>query len=307
MARSLFLAVASVTLVLTAGSVHAQNPVDAPTFDWSGAIAAGGTLHLADVDGNIRVTAATSSQARVHGERTHVRSGPRALIFEVIQSGGDVTICARYPDGECDRSGGHNQTDHDYRDGNYNESPQADLTVELPPGVKLDARTGDGRVDVKDAGSDVSARSGDGAINIIGAAGTVDAKSGDGDITLEGVKGSVTAHTGDGNMRVTAGTAPVKLSSGDGSIEVHIGATAGGQSITAHTGDGSVTVYLPASFAGEVEATTGDGTLSTDFPIAVSTGSMDRHRLRGTIGGVNANAATISVSTGDGNVELKKS
>jgi DUF4097 and DUF4098 domain-containing protein YvlB len=306
MVRSLFLAVASVTLALTAVSARAQNPVDAPTFDWSGAIAAGGTLRLADVDGNIRVTATTSRQARVHGERTHVRSGPRALIFDVVQSGGDVTICARYPDGECDQSGGHNHMHGDY-DGNYGESPQADLTVELPPGVRLEARTGDGRVDVKDAGGDVSARSGDGEINVIGAAGTVDAKSGDGDITLEGVKGSVTAHTGDGNIRVTAGTAPVKLSSGDGSIEVHVGATIGGQSITAHTGDGSVTVYLPASFAGEVEASTGDGTLATDFPVAISTGGMNLHRLRGTIGSASANAATVSVSTGNGNVQLKKS
>jgi hypothetical protein len=301
MARSLLLAFASVTLVLTAGSARAQHPVDAPTFDWAGAIPAGGTLRLADVDGNIRVTATTGSQARVHGERTRVRSGGRALVFEVVQSGGDVTICARYPDGECDGSGAHGHMEN-----NYGESPQADLTVELPSGIKLEAKTGDGRVDVKDAGGDVVAKSGDGAISVIGAAGTVEAKSGDGDITLDGVKGSVTAHTGDGNIRVTAGTAPVKLSSGDGSIEVHVAAAGGGQSVTAHTGDGSITVYLPASFAGEVEASTGDGTLESDFPLTVTGSHMDYHHLRGTVGNAGANAGTVSVSTGDGNVQLKK-
>jgi DUF4097 and DUF4098 domain-containing protein YvlB len=302
MLRLPVLTVASVTLMLAAGAVQAQYPVDAATFDWSGAVPAGATLRIASVDGDIRVSPSSSQQAHVHGERTHVMSGGRALVFDVVQTGSDVTICARYPEGRCDEMGAHGGSE-DY----YGKSPAANLTVELPPGVKLAAKTGDGRIDIKDAGADVIAKSGDGAINIIGAAGTVEAKSGDGDLTLEGVKGSVTAHTGDGNIRVTAGTAPVRLSSGDGSIEVHVGATAGGQSITAHTGDGSITVYLPASFAGEVEASTGDGTLETDFPVTISTGGTNPHHLRGTIGSASANAATVSVSTGDGTVRLKKS
>jgi DUF4097 and DUF4098 domain-containing protein YvlB len=98
----------------------------------------------------------------------------------------------------------------------------------------------------------------------------------------------------------------VKLSSGDGSIEVHVAAAGGGQSVTAHTGDGSITVYLPASFAGEVEASTGDGTLESDFPLTVTGSHMDYHHLRGTVGNAGANAGTVSVSTGDGNVQLKK-
>jgi hypothetical protein len=302
MVRSLFLAAAAVTLILTPGSARAQNQVDAPTFDWSGAIPAGGTLHLADVDGNIRVTATSSSQVKVHGERTHVRSGERALVFQVVTSGTDVTICALQRDGDCDQSGVHS---HNHWD-NYGESPQADLTVELPAGVKLQAHTGDGGIDIKDAGADVVARSGDGAITIAGAAGTVDVRSGDGDITLSGVKGSATAHTGDGNIQVSAGTAPVKLTSGDGRIEVHVGTTGDGQSVSAHTGDGSITVYLPASFAGEVEASTGDGMLQSDFPLTLDGGRMDGHHMRGTVGSASANAARVTLTTGDGDVELKK-
>jgi Putative adhesin len=304
MVRSLCLAAAAVTLMLNPGSARAQNQVDAPTFDWSGAIPAGGTLHLADVDGNIRVTATTSNQAKVHGERTHVRSGERALVFQVVTSGSDVTVCALHRDGECDQSGAHSR-DHDHWE-NYGESPRADLTVELPAGVRLAAHTGDGGIDIKDAGADVVAKSGDGTITIAGAAGTVDARSGDGDITLSGVKGSATAHTGDGNIQVSAGTAPVKLTSGDGRIEVHVGATGDGQSVSAHTGDGSITVYLPASFVGEVEATTGDGRLQSDFPLTIDGGRMDGHHLRGTVGTASVNSARVTLSTGDGDVELKK-
>jgi Putative adhesin len=300
MLRLHVLAVSSVTLMLSAAAAQAQYPVDAPAFDWSGAVPAGATLRIANVDGEIRVSPSRSGQARVHGERTRVTSGSRALVFDVVQSGSDVTICARYREGRCDEMGAHGGSG-DY----YGKSPAANLTVELPAGVKLAAKTGDGRIDIKDAGADVNAKSGDGEITIAGAAGTVDAKSGDGDITLDAVKGAVSAHTGDGNIRVSAGTAPVKLTSGDGTIEVHVAAAGDGQSIEAHTGDGSITVYLPSSFSGEVEASTGDGSLESDFPLTLN-GHMDRRHMHGTVGSAGSNAARVMLSTGDGDVRLKK-
>ncbi len=300
MLRFAGLAVASVTLMLTAGTARAQYPVDASTFDWSGAVPAGATLRIASVDGDVRVSPSSSGQAHVHGERTHVMSGSRALVFDVVQSGSDVTICARYPDGSCDERGAHGSSGM-----NFGKSPAANLTVELPAGVKLAAKTGDGRIDIKDAGADVIAKSGDGEITIAGAAGTVEARSGDGDITLEAVKGAVNAHTGDGNIRVWAGTASVKLASGDGSIEVHVATAGDGQSVQAHTGDGSITVYLPQSFSGEVEASTGDGSLESDFPMTVN-GHMDTHHMHGTVGSAGPNAARVTLTTGDGNVRLKK-
>lgn len=300
MLRLHVLAFASVTLMLTASAAKAQYPVDAATFDWSGALSAGATLRIANVDGDIRVSPSSSGKAHVHGERTRVTSGGRALVFDVVQSGGDVTICARYPDGRCDESGAHGHSGVE-----YGQSPAANLTVELPAGVKLAAKTGDGHVDIKDAGADVIAKSGDGEITVAGAAGTVDARSGDGDITLEAVKGAVSAHTGDGNIRISAGTAPVKLTSGDGTIEVHVATASDGQSIEAHTGDGSITVYLPASFSGEVEASTGEGSLESDFPLTLS-GHMDAHHMHGTVGGAGSNAARVMLTTGDGDVRLKK-
>jgi hypothetical protein len=300
MLRLNVLAISSITLMLTAAAAQAQYPVDAPTFDWSGKVPPGATLRIASVDGDIRVSPSTSGQAHVHGERTRVTSGSRALVFDVVQTGSDVTICARYPDGSCNEEGAHGHSrEYDGR------SPAANLTVELPAGVKLAAKTGDGLIGIKDAGADVIAKSGDGEITITGAAGTVDARSGDGDITLDAVKGTVSAHTGDGNIRVSAGTAPVKLSSGDGSIEVHLAAAGDGQSVEAHTGDGSITVYLPSSFSGDVEASTGEGSLESDFPLTLS-GHMDTHHLHGTVGSAGSSAARVTLTTGDGDVRLKK-
>jgi Putative adhesin len=294
--------VGAVSSMLIAGSALAQNPVDAPTFDWSGAMPAGATLRIADVDGNISVSPSTSDQVQVHGRRTHVMSGGRALVFEVVKFGNDITICARHPGGECTPEGEHGGG---FRLVQVNKSPQADFVVALPAGVKLAAKTSDGRVDIKDAGADVIAKSGDGDIHVDGAAGTVDANSGDGNITLDAVKGPVTAHTGDGHIRVTSASGPLGLKSGDGDIEVHLAALADGQTVTAHTGDGTVTIYLPSSFTGNVDASTGDGSVESDFPIAVL-GRMNAHHLRGSIGNASEGAGRVNVSTGDGDVHLKR-
>lgn len=302
MVRCHAMVVGAVMGVFTAGSLMAQNPVDAPTFDWTAVVPAGATLRIADVDGDIRVTPSSTDHVQVHAERTHVRSGGRALVFEVVQSGNDVTICARHPGGRCDANGEHGGG---FRIVQLDRSPAANFTVQVPAGVKLIAKTSDGRVDIKDVGADVVAKSGDGAINVAGGSGAVDAHSGDGDITLDGVKGAVTAHTGDGHIRVTAGSGPLGLTSGDGDVEVHLAALGAGQTVRIHTGDGTVTMYLPSSFVGNVDASTGDGSVESDFPIAM-TGRLNPHHLQGTVGSAAEGAANVNISTGDGNVRLRR-
>jgi len=133
-------------LILAIAAAPASAQVDAPTFDWAGAIPAGATLHIANVDGNIRVTGTSSGQAKVHGERIHVLSGGRALLFAVVKSGDDVTICAYNPHGRCDASGSHGGGFH-VGIGFGGQSPSVDFTVELPAGVKLEASSGDGSID----------------------------------------------------------------------------------------------------------------------------------------------------------------
>src|SRR5579863_9179841 len=145
-------------LLLAAAPAGAQT--DAPTFDWSGAIPAGATVHLDDVDGNIRVTGTSGGEVKVHGERTHVMSGSRALLFAVVKSGNDVTICAYHPNGECDARGAHGGGFHMNVSG---QSPTADLTVELPAGINVAAADGDGAIEVHGASADVKAESGDGS------------------------------------------------------------------------------------------------------------------------------------------------
>jgi protein-S-isoprenylcysteine O-methyltransferase Ste14 len=255
--------------------------VDQPTFDWSGPIAAGATVHILDADGHIAVAPATGSQLRAHGERTHVQSGGRALVFEVVTSGTDITICARDRNGSCDGHGVHGGS-HIM---GFGRTGTADLTVQLPAGVRLAASSGDGDIDIKGASADVAAASGDGEIHIAGVTGAVRAHSGDGDMTLEDIGGGVDASTGDGKI----------------TVRVSAGATA--PMITAHSGDGTVTVYLPAAIGGELTASTGDGSIDCDFPVQLA-GRVNPRHVRAMFGA--GGAARIEISTGDGDIRIKR-
>jgi hypothetical protein len=292
-------------LVLALAAASAQSAgaqVDAATFDWSGAVPAGATLHIYSVDGNIRVTGTSTGQAKVHGERTHVRSGGRALVFQVVKDGNDVTVCAFYPHGSCDARGVHGE--EGYHVGFPGEpSPSVDFTVELPAGVKFNASSGDGSIDVRGAGADVAVTSGDGDISVSGATGDVKANSGDGSITIENAQRAVTAHTGDGAISIASASGPVEATSGDGDVHLRMAKVVNPGDINLHTGDGSVTIFVASAFGGEIDASTSDGSVESEMPLALS-GHMDPRHLRGTVG--SGGDVRLNIRTGDGDIRIKR-
>jgi hypothetical protein len=149
--------IAALMLATSGGS--AQEPVDAPTFDWSGTVTPGATVRLDVGDGNLRVTASADDHMTVHGERRH-----GGLVFQAVTEGTNVTICAFRRGNRCAIDGVH---------GHFHipalvtlHSPSADLMVALPPGAMLIAHTSDGTIEVRGAGVGVTAESGDGDIRI---------------------------------------------------------------------------------------------------------------------------------------------
>ena len=68
------------------------------------------------------------------------------------------------------------------------------------------------------------------------------------------------------------------------------------------SGSGTVRITLPADFNGEVDASTGNGELRTDFEIKLI-GRLDPQHMRGTIG---SGGRTIKLQTGNGRLEIRK-
>ena len=262
----------------------------ADTFDWTGRLPAGASLRVFGTDGAITVSRASGDEVVIHGKRRlhygqshddgRWTEGP--IAFERLQDGDNVTVCAYEADeGSCSADGVHEHSHHHH----WESSPSADFTIQVPAGIKLTLGTGDGDVNVRGAGAEVSA------------------STGDGDITVEESTGPVHASSGDGRVSISAATGPVEASTGDGAVEVHMKSLSQPQDMHFSTGDGSVTLYLPASFSAELDINTGDGQIESDFPLEVQ-GRLHAPHMHAAIGG--GGPTRLSITTGDGDVRIRK-
>jgi len=266
-------------------------------FTWSGRLTAGQTFTIRHFNGPIDVRSATGDRVELRAER-RTRRGEE-MSFEVENTSSGVSVCGVYRGRNvCDntRRGGWDRDD---------SPPSVRLSILLPAGVRLAANTGNGDVLVDRAGNDVEIRTGNGDVRIRMTAGQVDVSTGNGELDIDGATGPVRATTGNGRVTIGTASGPVNVRTGNGEIDVRmrtLAANAG--DMTFSTGNGAVRVGLPASFAGEIDASTGHGEFSSDFEIRVS-GRLNPRHVRGTIGD-GRSTQRLRLSSGNGRIELRK-
>ena len=287
----------AVLLVLLAPAAGAQSSSDSkPVF--SGSVPNGAWLRVRNHKGDVRVTETAGSTATVTARNRGTSAFDEETKFEVRRDGQNVTICAiTRRTSRCDERGysSYGGSDRDYS--------RTDFIVALPRGVKLDASTGNGEVDIRNAGAEVAAASGNGEVNVSGAAGRVRATSGNGDVTVDRADGDVQASSGNGDIRVTTARGPVSASTGNGGIDVSMSTlSSGDDDMDFNTGNGTITVAFPSNLSARVEANGSVRDFETDFPIQMGRGFSTNH-VRGTIGD---GSRRIRFSTGNGHIRLKK-
>jgi DUF4097 and DUF4098 domain-containing protein YvlB len=94
----------------------------------------------------------------------------------------------------------------------------------------------------------------------------------------------------------------VEARSGNGDIDVRMSSLKARDDMSFHTGSGDVRLTLPASYNGELDASTGNGEVTSDFDLKVK-GRMNPHRIRATIG---EGGPMLRLTTGNGRLELRK-
>lgn len=267
-------------------------------FTWSERVAPGQWLRVYGVSGRIEVVEASGAAVDLIGEKILRRGRPEDIGFEIRRASDGVTICAIIDeDTECDDDGIR------HRGRNDNDGRRVNFTVRVPKGVKVAAQSGNGDVRVEGMSAEVHAASGNGDVTVSTSGGPVHASSGNGDVRVGRAAGPVRASSGNGRVSVATGRGPVNASSGNGDVEVAMDAIADvADDMEFSSGNGSVRVTVPADFAGELVATTGSGTFSSDFPLTLR-GRIDPHHVRATIG---RGGRRITMSSGNGDVELKK-
>ncbi|WP_330291388.1 DUF4097 family beta strand repeat-containing protein [Streptomyces sp. NBC_00576] len=136
--------------------------------------------------------------------------------------------------------------------------------IEVPRGVSVVVRNGDGRVTARGFDQALDIRSEDGSVTVKDSTGPLRLRTDDGSIRALGVRSQqVRAHSEDGSVRLELASVPdlVESSSDDGSLTIELPRET--YRVTADSDDGSVKVSVPRaeSSAHVVSAKTKDGSI----------------------------------------------
>jgi len=187
----------------------------------------------------------------------------------------------------------------------FNNHRSAKLYVSLPASSNVNARSGDGSIDIEKVNGTVTLRSGDGNIDGRMLSGAVDAHTGDGAIKLADIKGDLKVDTGDGPITLMGQLTSVHARSGDGTVKIEAepgSAAEGDWDIV--TGDGSVSLAVPDGFGAELDAHTGDGRINLEeITLSNVSGALGRQTVKGRLG---AGGRSVRVRTGDGSITLRR-
>ena len=215
-------------------------------FHWQGHLKPGQTLEVINRNGGIDANAASGDEAQASGTWRH-DDDEREAFVEVVEYADGVTICAVYArdkaPGRCHRGGVSSESNGSWWHGNR---ASINFEVQVPRGVRLNARTTNGHVQG------------------------------------HGLASVVEASTTNGNVDVST-SEWASASTTNGGIHVSIGNAKWNGELKESTTNGSVDVTLPAASEFTLDAATTNGGIHTDFPVTVQ-GSFNSKRLSGTIG-----------------------
>ncbi|MEP6999969.1 MAG: DUF4097 family beta strand repeat-containing protein [bacterium] len=272
-------------------------------YTWRGALPSGAVLQIKNFNGPIDVRPASGSTAEVRAEKRTSRGGGSIedVAFDIENGGnGDVTICATLRNNNpCEDRRYRN--DDDDRD-NWRRNATVAMTVLLPKGAQLKLSTGNGAVTVEGVAGDVQASTGNGRVRVERTEGSVRVNTGNGDVDVRNAKSSVRVSTGNGRVNVTTADGPVEARTGNGDIDVSMTQLKSRDDMTFSTGSGSVRVTLPEGYNGELDASTGNGELRSDFDLKIQ-GRMNPRHVRATIG---EGGPRLRLTTGNGRLEVLK-
>lgn len=236
----------------------------AQDFEWSGRLSRGQSIEIKNVNGDVEAVPASGDQVEVTAVKYEGRRGdPDDVTFEVVEHADGVTICAVYPSqGRRENECGPGSRGHMNTRDNDTE---VRFTVRVPSGV-----------------------------DFVG-------KSVNGDVAVERVTGNAVARTVNGSVTVEA-AGWVEATTVNGSIEAWMGTAEWDDDIEFQTVNGSITVYLPDGVNADVEASTVNGGMETDFPLTVQ-GRWGPRRLEGRIG---SGGQELRLETVNGGIHLKR-
>lgn len=283
---------ASLLLLAAAAALLVTSPAMAGTDHTSRTYHVTGRpdLHLVAEDGHVQVRPGPPGEIQIDVETEGWRIGNGGVRIQESQSGNHVDFEVREP-----RHWGLGFS--------LEIRKRVTISVVVPPELDLNVVTGDGSVEVGDLRGRLMIHTGDGRVAATNLSGETELESGDGSIEALGIEGELSGKTGDGHIRVQGRFESLRVHSGDGPVLVVVEP---GSKVSDEwrlsSGDGSLTLRLPHDLRADLEATTGDGHISSDLPLLMS-GTITGHSVHGRL---NGGGGPLTLHTGDGSIRIEE-
>ena len=213
---------------------------------WHGAVQPGAWVRVRNTNGPIRVARASGDEVVISATRSYRGRRPEPVRMVVEREGADAVACVTW--GDSNRCGSRSRGRQPFwlRMLRHYAPTELSFVVALPPGVRLDASTVNGRVTVADAVGEVVASSVNGSI-VLGATG-----------------------------------GPVRAKTVNGSVAAQLDALAPGTRVSLESVNGAVTALLPSAIDASLDLSTVNGRLTAPFPgVTVPRGARSLHTTLG--------------------------
>jgi DUF4097 and DUF4098 domain-containing protein YvlB len=249
-------------------------------------------ITLSTFDGAIEIRAWDRSEVSIEIEkRGPNKEAVSQIEVKATQSGDRITLKVQRPNERASFG--------------FSTSVSARVIASVPRQANVDAQSNDGAISIERVAGTATLNTRDGSVKAAETSGDLRVHTGDGSIALERVDGRVNADTIDGSITLDGRLEGVRLKTSDGSIRVRAGAGSRmADDWDIQTADGSVTIDVPEPFDADLDAHTGDGTVSVGSLTVKGAVSMSRRSVRGQLG---SGGRSLRISTGDGWITISRS
>jgi hypothetical protein len=213
--------------------------------------------------GTITVAPATGDSVAVTAVKTYEGGDTASVRLVTAPYEGGIAICAVAVG--SDQRCGPNETGYELR-GRHRKSMAVDFTVRLPRRARL------------------------GAATVLG------------DVRVTGAHAPLVLQTVSGEVDAVTTSGPVSARSVNGGVHVRITAFGDTGAVSIGSVNGSLTAELPPQLDADVEASTVNGSITTDYALPVS-GKFMKHEVRGQVG---RGGRAVHITTVNGSITLKK-
>ena len=232
-----------VPAILLAGALTAS-ALEPVTFEWKGEMQPGQTLEIWNINGSIKAEAAVGSEAEISVQIIGTKPDPSSILIDVAQYSGGILACTIYKglsSPEYCLPGLEPSLNLN------NSNIRVEYSIKAPAGVKLVAKTVNGR------------------------------------ITADLPASEIVANAVNGQMAVSTGM-PVTANLVNGTILASLEGENWTGARVLHTVNGSIDGEVPQTIDADVKASTVFGFITTDFPIQVQRGFVGSS-LKGSVNG----------------------